>query len=212
MKLVSLILLAALSIATFSNAQANDSAIPVIDVQGIHPHGKTEFEPIEFYGKDTVKFFKAMPEIATSTGNVSDEYRSVSIRSKNWAVGFYCSKEYIAPLTGEQKNDYMCTVSAYRLSADEYEGDTFPMDGFVPAIDGKEIEAKGINPYKNEQGDYISFYGKDAVKMATAVDGDYIYVYSKAYTFYMTCSKDYVHPLTQKTLSDYMCTVGFVKN
>lgn len=206
------LLAAAVMFGAAFSAQANDSSIPYIEVQGVHPHGKLEFEPLSFYGKETYKFFEAMPEIAFAGGDLSSEYRYVELRSKGWTVSINCAREYFAPLTEQLKNDYMCSVSALKNDPEfQDSGDSFKLDGWLPMIADDDLVAQGIDPYNNLPGEYVSFYGKDTAKMVAVTKSGSIFIDSKAYTMYMVCQEEYVNPVNQKVYNDYMCTIGFYK-
>lgn len=213
MNFMKLVIASAIVLGATVSAQANDSSTPFINVQGVNPMGKTAFEPIEFYGGETKKFFDAMPTILFAGGDISADYRYVELRSKAWTVSFNCSREYVSPVDNKDKSDYYCAVVAWNNADSQDEGDSFEVEGFLPAIvHGEELAVKGINPNHNLPGDYVSFYGKDSVKMATATNGGPLYISSKAYTVYLDCVKDYENPLTKKAMNDYACTVGFYKN
>ncbi|MBY0316662.1 MAG: hypothetical protein K2Q26_14150 [Bdellovibrionales bacterium] len=210
--MIKALLAAAVMFGAAFSAQANDSSIPYIEVQGVHPHGKLEFEPLSFYGKETYKFFEAMPEIAFAGGDLSTEYRSLDIRSKGWVVSIYCAREYMAPLTEQFKDDYMCSVSAFKNGPDYVDsGDTFKLDGWLPMIADNDLIAQGIDPYNNLPGEYVSFYGKETAKMVAVTKNGSIFVDSKAYTMYMVCQQEYVNPVSKQVYNDYMCTIGFYK-
>lgn len=197
-------LFSALLLAVSFQAQANDSAIAIVEVLGVNPGANVSEVTTSFYGGQAKRFADVMP-VSDVVGG-----RSATFVSDLWVASFWCSKQYERPTNGQWRDDWMCTINLStrnKSGVDGTDGDKFyPNIGdFSTFNSGSNNPVLGIVPAK-KSGHLFSFYGKNAGFFASRMP-ESVFFQSPRYDITITCNQHYERPTTGEWRNDYMCSV-----